>query len=298
MKRGIWALAFSALLCASTMATAAEGPIPLTRVEAGYPKAAARPPFPEGTAKVRLLVGADGFVSDVTLLSEAPEGLGFGAEAVLAARRWTFQPGHPGDYTITMRFLPPENATLDIDSLPKAPEPITRVAPEYPDFQDDTNGYVKVAIDIAEDGHVNDAQVAVEMPPGKGFGDAALKAVKQWVFAPGQPGLYVVVVRFVIPGSDPEAVDWHDLPLLPDPVRRVEPKYPDAALKAGHTTGGDARLDVILLDDGSVGEAHIVDETPEDMGFGEAARNAILLWRFEPGQKGVFKIRLDIAPKH
>jgi len=260
-------------------------PVPVNRVTPDYPETAA-PAGVGGKVKLELAVDDKGFVTAAKILSEEPLGFGFGDAALSAGRRWTFQPGKPGTFRITMNFAPSDRAAIDFANLPQA-RPVSRVQPHYPEAagRAGVNGSARIAVSIASDGTVAQTWVALEAPTGYGFGKAADQAVRNWKFAPGAPGLYVVEVHFQIT-DEPAGVHWADLKPLPEPIHRVAIRPPRAA--AGHV-----RLAVSLADDGSVAEAAIVTEEPA--GFGKAAREAVLLWRFEPGHAGVYRLNLSIT---
>lgn len=73
-------------------------------------------------------------------------------------------------------------------SLPAlAGGPIKRVEPVYPPdaARSGTTGYVELEYSVGPDGKVTDVSV-VDAKPGRVFVAAAVKAVKQWQFAPGE----------------------------------------------------------------------------------------------------------------
>ncbi|MFN3702952.1 energy transducer TonB [Thermomonas sp.] len=73
-------------------------------------------------------------------------------------------------------------------SLPAlAGNPIKRVDPVYPAdaARAGTTGYVEVEYSVGPDGKVTEVSV-VDAKPGRVFVAAAVKAVKQWEFAPGE----------------------------------------------------------------------------------------------------------------
>lgn len=76
-----------------------------------------------------------------------------------------------------MAFVPPAHAG----------NPIKRVDPVYPPdaARSGTTGYVEVEYSVGPDGKVTDVSV-VDAKPGRVFVAAAVKAVKQWEFAPGE----------------------------------------------------------------------------------------------------------------
>jgi len=67
-----------------------------------------------------------------------------------------------------------------------AGNPIKRVEPVYPPeaARSGTTGYVELEYSVGPDGKVTEVSV-VDAKPGRVFVAAAIKAVKQWEFAPG-----------------------------------------------------------------------------------------------------------------
>lgn len=68
-----------------------------------------------------------------------------------------------------------------------AGNPIKRVEPVYPAdaARAGITGYVELEYSVGPDGKVTDVSV-VDAKPGRTFVAAAIKAVKQWEFAPGE----------------------------------------------------------------------------------------------------------------
>lgn len=81
------------------------------RVEPAYPEAAAERGI-EGSVALEAVILADGTVSELKLLYERPEGLGFGEAALDAVRQWIYEPalyeGRPVDakFTVYVPFEP------------------------------------------------------------------------------------------------------------------------------------------------------------------------------------------------
>ena len=93
------------------------------------------------------------------------------------------------------------------DELPKLgeyvyveelPEAITKVPPEYPDLARSANvdGTVLVQALVGKDGHVKDAKVVKSVAM---LDDAAIKAVRQWVFKPALSNNKPVAVWVAVP---------------------------------------------------------------------------------------------------
>jgi len=65
---------------------------------------------------------------------------------------------------------------------------------------------------------------------------------------------------------------------------RVTPSYPPAAYAAKYA--GAVRLRATVNADGSVGAIEILDSTASNMGFEQAALDAVTQWQFEPARQG------------
>jgi protein TonB len=78
------------------------------------------------------------------------------------------------------------------------PEAITKVAPVYPDIarQASVDGTVLVQALVGKDGKVKDAKVVKSIPM---LDDAAVNAVKQWVFKPALSNNKPVAVWVAVP---------------------------------------------------------------------------------------------------
>ncbi len=73
------------------------------------------------------------------------------------------------------------------DAVDTPPRPVDRVAPEFPARARarDTSGFVTCSLLIAPDGQVRDVRVLESQPPGV-FDEAAVTALRQWTFQPGE----------------------------------------------------------------------------------------------------------------
>jgi protein TonB len=75
--------------------------------------------------------------------------------------------------------------------------------------------------------------------------------------------------------AKPGEVTYVDV--LPEPVTRVPPSYPDSARKAG--ISGTVTVQAFVKTDGSVGATRILESV---RGLDEAADTAVRQWRFKP----------------
>ena len=70
-----------------------------------------------------------------------------------------------------------------------------------------------------------------------------------------------------------------------NPIRTtyVEPIYPELARKAG--VQGKVYLQAIILSDGTVGDVSVISTNAPNLGFEEAAIEAVTAWRYKPGEQ-------------
>lgn len=59
---------------------------------------------------------------------------------------------------------------------------------------------------------------------------------------------------------------------------------------------GYVRLALTIDGVGRVSGVKIIQERPEDYGFGDAAKAAVEQWRFDPASRGTYRMKLTIAP--
>ena len=85
------------------------------------------------------------------------------------------------------------------DDLEEQPNPIQRVAPQYPyeAVQGRINGWVKVAFVVDENGNVRDPRV--DSSSNRMFERAALDAIRLWKFTPGRKDNENVRTRMLLP---------------------------------------------------------------------------------------------------
>jgi protein TonB len=84
--------------------------------------------------------------------------------------------------------------------------PIERPGPDYPDAAADAGieGFVLLAVVVAPDGVVVDVKVLKAEPPGWGFEEAAVEAVKKWRYKPpGHEVHFQIRVEFTLQPEPP-----------------------------------------------------------------------------------------------
>jgi protein TonB len=70
---------------------------------------------------------------------------------------------------------------------------------------------------------------------------------------------------------------------MPVIVREVKPEYTSEARKA--RIQGTVTLDVVVVEDGTVGEVKVTRSLDEEYGLDEQAVKAVKQWRFKPGTR-------------
>jgi protein TonB len=96
------------------------------------------------------------------------------------------------------------------------------------------------------------------------------------------------------PPSGPEPEDLGDVrPPALKTESRVEPVYPPAARRLG--VPGNAVLRVEVLPSGDVGDIVPLRCVPENLGFCEAASEAVRRWRYEPGRLGERALQMSVT---
>jgi TonB family protein len=93
----------------------------------------------------------------------------------------------------------------------------------------------------------------------------------------------VALVATLSPVVAQEVFTAKDGVTLPTPVRSIKPGYTAAAMEA-HIEG-TVLLDVVVLDDGKVGEVKVSQSLDMEYGLDTQAVEAAKQWLFKPGTK-------------
>jgi len=136
--------------------------------------------------------------------------------------------------------------------------------------------------------------VTSETPSGHGFGAAALAMAAQSQPNPsvdvrpddiGSPDPITVVFSLNPPSVGPDLREMTHLVSnpaylsMPSP-EEVSARYPKAAL--GADVSGHVTLDCEVTADGMLASCAVTSETPTGLGFGDAARALVTMYRMEP----------------
>lgn len=192
----------------------------------------------------------------------------------------------------------------------------TLVRQEQPKYPTDAmrakiQGVVELEVVVQPDGTVGDVRIVKSLDAVFGLDAQAVSAAKRWRFRPGQlngqpvPVFMTIILEFRL----------HENPYttllgtsLPDPKKRrtddpffqgtywlervdlVEPKV-KSLMTPRYTTDalrlkieGRVELDVVVLPNGRVGRARIVESLDRDHGLDAAALKVAASWTFEPGR--------------
>lgn len=164
------------------------------------------------------------------------------------------------------------------------PKLIKKVAPKYPKeaLKEGIQGTVVLTAKTDEDGNVVEVK-AIKGP--EALRGAGTEALMQWVYEPfvlngkKEPVKFTVVMRFNLDKKkggekEPLSVSAVEKPKL---IKKVEPKYPKAALKS--RIQGKVVAEVTTDASGDVVDVKIVD----GLAFlDEAAKEALFQWKFNP----------------
>jgi TonB family protein len=172
---------------------------------------------------------------------------------------------------------PPKDKKGDL----KQPRLIHKVEPVFPEEAKKAGIEGQVVVTAVTDvfGSVAEAK-AVKGP--KALHEAAVNAIKQWVYEPylldgvPKPVKFTVVVRFNLDKEkkQPPVISVTEKPKL---IKQVHAKYPKEALKTG--VQGKVVLEITIDTKGNVVDAVVIDGHSL---LNEAALEAIKQWQFEP----------------
>jgi TonB family protein len=247
-----------------------------------------------GEALIRCNVSRQGALYQCRVLTEAPEDMGFGAAAIALAPQFQMKPATVDGQAVVdtvnipIRFMAPAlNAGRRIPGKRFLASPSWAEAPTYDETvaaypqrarEDRAGGSATVGCDITTNLGLNRCDVIAEEPRGKGFGRAAMQLADHFrVNTPANPAVDLRGVRtqyrvtfapeMLLEGSrligKPQ---WTALPT----GEAVIGAYPALARAAN---AGTARVQMrcAIAEDGGVKACVLVSETPEGLGFGDAA---------------------------
>jgi TonB family protein len=284
------------LLTSATPAHAEDRVRPVTRIPPDYPADALEKEI-AGKVRASLLVDDDGKVSAVEILSESPKGFGFADAAKEAFAQWTYPPNVPGAYKAAFTFsVVPLALTAEEAELPFSPPPISRVRLKYPEkaLNAGAVGEVRLVVTVGASGDVEGARTQKETPLGFDFAKAAIAAVSNWRFLPGERSIFTVTLKFLMEpdnGGPQKIALPTDIAPAPEPSRKGTPKYPYKARQAG--VEGVVEFGIQIDKRGLITHAAVLSETPKDYDFASNAYTALPEWRFRGAAPGTYKLVVE-----
>jgi len=182
-----------------------------------------------------------------------------------------------------------EKGAVKIMGEIKPPKPIKIVKPSYPEIarKAKVEGVVILNVRTDEYGRVVRAKILRGKDPL--LNDAAIDAVKQWIYEPfilnGKPRqvVFTATVQFKLKQEKDKDAAKGEVEVVstlepPKPIKKVDPVYPEVARKAGVT--GAVILEVTTDKKGNV-EKVVVLKSQSSM-LNQAAVDAVKQWEFEP----------------
>lgn len=257
-----------------------------------YPKEALKAGI-DGTIVIDAVSDTFGRVVEANVVSGPPE---LRMAALGALKQWVYEPyikdGKPTPvrFTVVVKFnlkkKGKEGKPVQVSSEQR-PKLIKNPQPIYPQSAIDNHIQGKVVIEAVTDtyGRVMSAKI-LDGPPE--LRQASLDAIKQWVYEPYivdgvvKPVSFTVIMKFNL-DKDKKKKGSSLKPVIlssdqkPKCIKRVNPKYPKEALKAG--IDGMVALEITIDKKGWVTAAKIIDGHEL---LSVAALAAVNQWKFEP----------------
>jgi TonB family protein len=247
-----------------------------------------------GRAVISCTVTVRGLLDDCSVTSEVPPGHGFGGAALLLAPSFLMRPlmkdGVPvggAQVNIPISFKSGGVSTSDYPSekvarsLPWGETPTTAaMAAAFPHtaYGRVPSGHVLLRCRVADKGRLGQCRTASEVPPDRGFAQAALNLVKDFRVAPNRATLegarelsVDIPFDFRDPSVDAPAVEIVSPEWLVGPDPKMAGKlFPLEAAKAGLKTGV-AILACAVSHEGKLVDCTVASESPSGLGFGKSA---------------------------
>lgn len=173
---------------------------------------------------------------------------------------------------------PPPKDIKDI----KNPRLIRKMEPKYPEeaVKVKVEGKVVIEATTNTEGDVVEAKALHGHPLLK---QAAVDAIKQWKYEPfivkgeKKPVQFTVIVNFRLPSKSEDKPIVLSAQQHPKLIKKVNPKYPPEALKAG--VSGKVVIEATTNKEGDITDAVVIDGHPL---LNPAALDAVRQWKYEP----------------
>jgi TonB family protein len=261
------------------------------KAEPKYPEAAVKAKV-EGKVVIEATTNTEGDVVEAKVQQGHPL---LRQAAVEAIKQWKYEPyilageKTPMQFTVIVSFgLPSKSEDKPIAlSAQQHPRLIKRVEPKYPPeaLKAGVSGKVVLEATTSKEGDVTDLVVIDGHPL---LNPVALDALRQWKYEPyiikgvKKPVKFTVVMNFTL-HKEEKTGTGEEKPLVvssdqrPRLVKKVDPQYPEDALKAG--IQGKVVIEATTDKKGIVVEAKVIDGHPL---LNKAALKALKQWQYEP----------------
>ncbi|NEX93865.1 TonB family protein [Caulobacter sp. 17J65-9] len=246
----------------------------------------------DGKAVIECDVAVDGNLRNCRVISETPEGYGFGAAALLAAPLFKMKPATVDGKPVVRAARIPINWDLERGVGGKSFDMVTQAvwleAPTRAEVQAARGGKVATAARVVlncgfkPDGTLTDCDEKEASEQGAGLTPAARKLLGKFRMAGADKlkDTRILVPFQFDPGGSPGVEDRR---LLSKPAwaQRANPAalaFPAAARAAG-LSEGRATAECLVGAQGVLVDCHVVSESAANVGFGDTAVAAAALFR-------------------
>jgi TonB family protein len=264
----------------------------------------------QGNVVLYVEIGATGQVEKTEVLQSL--GMGLDDKAMAAVKRWKFTPGTRDGAAVSVQqsveipFLLPGNswrikrcyyqAHRGASDIPKRlSEPVLTQYVSPPSQACTSKSSASVSFNISKEGKVEKADVVSQV--GAPSRDAVVQSALRWTFQPGsingKPKEASGLVELECNQIKPSEMTFEDnlKPSVfkamepgvssPQLISKVEPYYSREA-RDSHLSGL-VRLSIVIDPSGHVGNMLVTK--PLGLGLDEKAMQAVIQWRFKPGEK-------------
>jgi protein TonB len=168
-------------------------------------------------------------------------------------------------------------------------------------------GTVELDAVVLVNGAVGEVQVVKSLDKQFGLDEAAIRAAKGWLFAPGRragqpvPVIVRLILDFRIRARDGNVIQQATPPaqvsdeeflkgahladapgvVRPELLRRVQPRYTIDAMRA--KIQGTVEVEAVVMSDGTIGRARVAKSLDPLLGLDAQALAAVVQWTFTPG---------------
>ncbi|MBN8552239.1 MAG: energy transducer TonB [Caulobacterales bacterium] len=252
-----------------------------------------------GEVVLSCLVTVDGVARDCEAQREDPEGMGFGAAAILLSRQFLLRPARLDGVPVEGRMA----TTIIFEVDPRGgfgrrrsylTNPAWLAAPTraqmdaaFPDPDRGNEGRAVLDCGISTDGELQNCRTLSEVPRGRGFGRAARSLTRHFRLAPFDDDSVRVQVpfQFDLPGTraargDNNVManpDWRSLPDTPSVIET----FPEQARTQGFSEGR-ATVTCRIEPTGATADCVADPADPPGVGFEEAAVTLAALFAINP----------------